>query len=103
MLEDARGRAADAGLGHVGFVHGDAQTQRFAPLRFDVIVSAQGLDVFADPAAGVANLVRALRIGGQLALAARGDPARALAALEAAGLEDAGAVAIGVVIASAPR
>lgn len=103
MLEDARGRAADAGLGHVGFVHGDAQTQRFAPLRFDVIVSAQGLDVFADPAAGVANLVRALRIGGQLALAARGDPARALAALEAAGLEDAGAVATGVVIASAPR
>src|SRR6059058_3763387 len=38
-LEEARRRAADAGLAHVGFVHADAQTQRFAPLRFDAIVS----------------------------------------------------------------
>ena len=42
MVEQARRRAADAGLAHVGFVHADAQTQRFAPLRFDEIVSSAG-------------------------------------------------------------
>ena len=42
MLEQARRRAANAGLAHVGFVHADAQTQRFAPLRFDAIVSTRG-------------------------------------------------------------
>ena len=101
MLEDARARAAGAGLAHVGFVHGDAQSQRFAPLRFDVIVSALGLDVFADAAAGVANLVRALRDGGHLAVAACDDPARVLAALEEAGLESPVAAASGVVTARA--
>ena len=102
LLEAARSRAAAAGLGHVGFVHADAQSQRFAPLRFDAIVSARGLDVFADVAAGVANLVRALRNGGRLALAAREDPARVLAALEEAGLESSLAAATGVVTARAP-
>jgi len=102
LLEDARSRAADAGLGHVGFLHADTQSQRFAPLRFDVIVSARGLDVFADPAAGVANLVRALRNGGRLALAARDDPERVRAVLRGAGLVDAVARATGVVTARAP-
>jgi ubiquinone/menaquinone biosynthesis C-methylase UbiE len=102
MLEDARGRAAAAGLGHVGFVHGDAQTQRFAPLRFDVIVSARGLDAFADADAGVANLTAALRSGGRMALVARDDPARTCAALDGAGLVDVTAAATGVVTASAP-
>src|SRR5262249_48972224 len=49
MLEDARRRVAAAALRHVGFVHGDAQTQRFAPLRFDVIVIAGGLSVLRTP------------------------------------------------------
>ena len=39
VLERARRRAADAGLAHLGFVHADPQQQRFAPLRFDSIVS----------------------------------------------------------------
>jgi ubiquinone/menaquinone biosynthesis C-methylase UbiE len=101
MLEDARRRAAAADLGHVGFVHGDAQTQRFAPLRFDVIVSARGLDAFADPDAGVANLAGALRSGGRLAVGVRGDPRRARVALGRAGLVDAVALPTGVVTASA--
>jgi ubiquinone/menaquinone biosynthesis C-methylase UbiE len=103
MLEDARRRANGAGLGHVGFVHGDPQTQRFAPLRFDVIVSARGLDVFVDAVVGAANLARVLRRGGRVALVARDDPARARAALEQAGLIDTVAVATGVVKASALR
>ena len=102
MLEDARSRAAAAGLSHVGFVHGDAQTQRFAPLRFDVIVSAGGLAAFADPDAGVANLARALRGGGRLAFVTRADPAPVRAVLDRAGLVDAVALATGVVTASAP-
>jgi ubiquinone/menaquinone biosynthesis C-methylase UbiE len=102
MLEDARRRAADADLGHVGFVHGDPQTQRFTPLRFDVIVSARGLDAFTDPEAGVANLVGALRSGGRLALGAFGDPRRARVALGRAGLVGAVALPTGVVAASAP-
>jgi ubiquinone/menaquinone biosynthesis C-methylase UbiE len=102
MLENARSRAAAAGLGHVGFVHGDPQTQRFAPLRFDVIVSARGLDVFADADAGVANLTRALRGGGRLAFVAQDDPASVRVALDRAGLVDVAAVATGVVTAAAP-
>jgi ubiquinone/menaquinone biosynthesis C-methylase UbiE len=102
MLENARRRAAAAGLGHVGFVHGDPQTQRFAPLRFDVFVSARGLDVFTDVDAGVANLTRALRGGGRLVLVARDDPASVRAVLDRAGLVDVAAVATGVVTAAAP-
>jgi ubiquinone/menaquinone biosynthesis C-methylase UbiE len=102
MLENGRRRGAAAGLGHVGFVHGDAQTQRFAPLRFDVIVSSRGLDVFSDADAGLANLTAALRGGGRMVLDARDDPARAVAALDRAGLVDAVVAAPGVVVASAP-
>src|SRR5262249_7826372 len=82
MLEDARRRVAAAALRHVGFVHGDAQTQRFAPLRFDVIVIAGGLSVFADADAGVANLSHALLRGGTLALAAPNDHERVRAVVE---------------------
>src|SRR5437762_5389451 len=65
VLERARRRAADAGLAHVGFVHADPQQQRFAPLRFDSIVSRRARHVFADPDAGFTNLLRALRSGGR--------------------------------------
>ena len=88
MLEEARRRAADAGLAHVGFVHADAQTQRFAPLRFDAIVSERGLDAFADPAAGIANLARALRAGSQLAVLSRDDPDAVPAVLTPVGFVD---------------
>jgi len=101
MLEDARRRAAAAALRHVGFVHGDAQTQRFAPLRFDVIVIAGGLSVFADADAGVANLSHALLRGGTLALAAPNDHERVRAVVERAGLVDGDDATPGVVTATA--
>jgi len=94
MLEQARQRAADAGLAHVGFVHADAQTQRFAPLRFDVIVSGRAQDVFADPDAGFTNLARALRPGDRLAVLSREEPDRAHAVLTGAGLVDVSHVAV---------
>jgi ubiquinone/menaquinone biosynthesis C-methylase UbiE len=102
MLERARRRAAAAGLAHVGFVHADAQTQRFAPLRFDAIVSTRGFDVFADPAAGVANLARALRGGGRLALVSVDDPGREDAVLAQAGFVDVACRAPGLLTARAP-
>jgi ubiquinone/menaquinone biosynthesis C-methylase UbiE len=102
MLEHARRRAAGACLAHVGFVHADAQTQRFAPLRFDAIVSTRGLDVFADPAAGVANLARALRAAGGLAFVSVDDPERDHAVLTRAGLVDVACLAPGLVSARAP-
>jgi ubiquinone/menaquinone biosynthesis C-methylase UbiE len=102
MLEQARRRAAGAGLAHVGFVHADAQTQRFAPLRFDAIVSTRGLDVFADSATGVANLARALRAGRGLAFVSSDDPARDRAVLARVGFVDVACVAPGLVSARAP-
>jgi ubiquinone/menaquinone biosynthesis C-methylase UbiE len=94
MVEQARLCAADAGLAHVGFVHADAQTQRFAPLRFDAIVSTWGLVVFADPGAGFTNLARALRPGGRLAIVSGGEPDRVHAVLTRAGLADVSHVAV---------
>jgi ubiquinone/menaquinone biosynthesis C-methylase UbiE len=96
MLEQARRRAADAGLAHVGFVHADAQAQRFAPLRFDAIVSTRAQDVFADPDAGFANLARTLRPGGRLVIVSREEPDRVHAVLTRAGLVDVSHVAVDV-------
>lgn len=102
MLEEARRRAAGAGLAHVGFVHGEPQTQRFAPLRFDVIVSTRGLDAFADAHAGVVNLSGALLGGGRLVIRARDDPERASTTLDRGGLAVSVAGATGFVTAIAP-
>jgi ubiquinone/menaquinone biosynthesis C-methylase UbiE len=101
MVELARRRAAAAGLAHVGFVHADAQTHRFAPLRFDAIVSTRGLDVFADADAGIANLARALRDGGRVAFVSVDDSDDLHAVLERAGLTDVARVATGLVTARA--
>jgi ubiquinone/menaquinone biosynthesis C-methylase UbiE len=93
MLEQARRRAADDGLAHVGFVHA-AQTQRFAPLRFDAIVSARPRHVFADPGVGFTNLARALRPGGRLAVVSCDEPDRIDAVLTGAGLVDVSSDAV---------
>ncbi|HEV3135956.1 MAG TPA: methyltransferase domain-containing protein [Acidimicrobiia bacterium] len=94
VLEEARRRAADAGLAHVGFVHADAQTQRFAPLRFDAIVSRRH-QVFADPDAGFTNLLGVLRSGGRLAVVNRDEPDGVDAVLARVGFVDVSRVALG--------
>jgi ubiquinone/menaquinone biosynthesis C-methylase UbiE len=101
MVELARRSAAAAGLAHVGFVHADAQTHRFAPLRFDAIVSTRGLDVFADADAGIVNLARALRDGGRVAFVSVDDSDDVHAVLERAGFADLVRVATGLVTARA--
>lgn len=94
-LEDARRRAADAGLAHIGFVHADPQTQRFAPLRFDAIVSRRAHQVFADAEAGFTNLLGALRSAGRLAVVNHDKPDGMYAVLTRVGFVDLSRVALG--------
>lgn len=68
MVGIATEAAADEGLDNAEFVAGDAQVHAFPPARFDVVISHFGAMFFADPAIAFANLARALRPGGRLAL-----------------------------------
>lgn len=72
MLAGARKRLADAGLRNVTLVETDAQTHKFDPGRFDLVVSRFGVMFFADPAAAFANLCAAARPGGRLCFACWG-------------------------------
>jgi SAM-dependent methyltransferase len=66
MLDGAKRRLAASGLKNVSLIETDAQTHRFAPGRFDLIVSRFGVMFFADPHAAFANLLPSLRPGGRL-------------------------------------
>lgn len=66
MLSLARELAARENLTNVRFEQADAQVHPFP--QFDVVVSRNGVLFFGDPPAAVANLRRALRPGGRLAL-----------------------------------
>ena len=68
MLERARERAHEERLGNVTFVHADAQVHPFDAASFDVVISRTGTMFFGVPAAAFANLRRALRPGGRLAM-----------------------------------
>ena len=70
MLEQARQRARDEGLTNVTFEQADAQVHPFAGQAFNVAISRFGAMFFADPVAAFANIGRALRPGGRLALLA---------------------------------
>lgn len=70
MLELARTRSADEGLDNVTFIRGDAQVFPFAPASFDVAISSFGTMFFNDPVAAFANIGRAVRSDGTLALLA---------------------------------
>jgi SAM-dependent methyltransferase len=75
MLEIAREAASRANIRNVEFVQGDAQVHPFEPASFDVAVSRFGCMFFGDPAAAFANVGRALRPGGRLALTVWQEPA----------------------------
>ncbi|MEU4410586.1 methyltransferase domain-containing protein [Streptosporangium sp. NPDC023963] len=68
MLRRARASADDEGVANVTFEEGDAQIHPFPASVFDVAVSRFGIMFFADPVAAFANIGRALRPGGRLAI-----------------------------------
>jgi SAM-dependent methyltransferase len=68
MLTHARAAASAEGLSNARFEQADAQVHSFPPGAFDLAVSAFGAMFFADPVAAFANIARALRPGGGLAL-----------------------------------
>jgi SAM-dependent methyltransferase len=70
MLTVARRRAELAGLGNARFERGDAQVYPFDPAASDVVISKTGTMFFGDPIAAFANLARALRPDGRLAVLA---------------------------------
>jgi SAM-dependent methyltransferase len=67
MLDVARTRAREAGIGNAEFVSADAQTHHFNPAGADRLVSRFGVMFFDDPTTAFANLRSALRDDGQLA------------------------------------
>jgi SAM-dependent methyltransferase len=68
MLDVARRRAAAEGLVNISFEHADAQIHPFSTGAFDLVMSRTGASFFGDLDAAYANLGRALRPGGRLAV-----------------------------------
>jgi SAM-dependent methyltransferase len=68
MLGHARAKASTEGLSNVRFEQADAQVHPFPDDVFDLAVSVFGAMFFADPVAAFANIARALRPRGGLAL-----------------------------------
>ncbi len=70
MLEYARRRSEEQGLANVRFEQADAQVHPFENAAFDVAISSFGAMFFADPFAAFANIGRALKPAGRLAVLA---------------------------------
>jgi len=68
MLDVARRRSEGEGLGNVTFAQADAQVHPFDEAAFDLAISSFGGMFFGDPVAAFANVGRALRPGGRLAM-----------------------------------
>ena len=68
MIGLARRLATAEGLSNARFEQADAQIYPFGQGSFDVAISRTGAMFFGDPDAAFANIARALRSGGRLAL-----------------------------------
>jgi len=68
MISVARRLAGERNIANATFEQADAQIYPFPTDSFDVAISRTGTMFFADPAAAVANIARAVRPGGRLAL-----------------------------------
>ena len=75
LLNRARKRSDDAGLGNTSFILADAQTHPFVPESFDAIISRFGLMFFENPVTAFANMARGLKQKGRLIFAAWGPAA----------------------------
>jgi SAM-dependent methyltransferase len=65
MLDLARKAAVADGLDNVQFEQVDAQVHGFADGSYDVVLSQFGVMFFADPVAALANIRRAISVGGR--------------------------------------
>lgn len=70
MLEYARRRAVEEDLTNIAFAQADAQIHPFDAGGYDVAISRTAAMFFGDHDAAFANIARALRSGGRLALVA---------------------------------
>src|SRR4051794_38908803 len=77
MLDKARERLG--GLRYVSFVVEDGQALTFPDEGFDAVLCAMGLMLFPDPARGLAEFRRVLRLGGWAAASVNTTPERAFA------------------------
>ena len=68
MLQVGRERARTEGVHNVSFEQADAQVHAFPAGSFDVAIGRTSAMFFADKVAALANVARALRPGGRLAL-----------------------------------
>ena len=68
MLAYATERARSEGVTNVRYEQADAQVHPFEPASADLLLSSFGVMFFGDPDAAWANLARAIRPGGRLAL-----------------------------------
>lgn len=76
MIECARARAARMNVTNVTFVQADAQIYPFESASFDGAISRTGSMFFADQTAAFANIARAIRPRGRVALVSWQGPAR---------------------------
>lgn len=75
LVENARRLAEAEDVRNATFVHADAQVHPFEAGAFDVGISRTGVMFFADAPAAFANIGRAIRPGGRLALLVWQSPA----------------------------
>ncbi|HEX7996572.1 MAG TPA: class I SAM-dependent methyltransferase, partial [Streptosporangiaceae bacterium] len=68
MISVARRLAAEQSITNAAFEQADAQIHPFCGASFDVAISRTGTMFFADPVRAFANIARAVRSGGRLAL-----------------------------------
>jgi SAM-dependent methyltransferase len=66
MLERAKKEAARRGQTGIEFVEADVEALPFDDASFDLCITYNGLHCFPDPAAGLAEMARVLRPGGEL-------------------------------------
>ncbi len=68
MLARARALAAAEGISNANFERGDAQVHPFESNAFDVAISRFGAMFFADRAAAMSNVARAIKPGGRIVM-----------------------------------
>jgi SAM-dependent methyltransferase len=74
LVDSARERAAEAGVHNIEFLQADAQLHPFHEAMFDAVISRFGIMFFEDPETAFANLGRAVRPDGRLAVVCPRDP-----------------------------